>query len=222
MAKKNTKNIDRRTLLLKDRDKPTTGQSGELLDFAYADMNDDERAIVEALTEMGGASKIKIIAEEAGFGRKKDVAHLRVRNGVRRLVCGQWIENVERGTYRLTAQGRRRSRSAEGSHPAEKPAKKVKAPKANGHDKNGFAAAVIKLGISAKDGDVFKVAQVVLAAKDFGLSSDSKVAKAVGVSRGYVIPRLKRLKKVAAELAAERLTKTAVLALVDAANGVEI
>lgn len=240
MAKKDLSEYDLRTLPKEERPKPTTGQSGDEIDLSFGDMNADEQQVVSVLSESDGPMKILDIGTEAGFGRDKAKAHLRVRNALRRPVCGNWVQKVDRGTYKLTAAGRRRDKTgaptarAKPKASAEKKApRKTKTPKAakakkavptNGNGKSTSPAspyalkAAEVLGQSADD-EVFKIAQIALATIDCGYS-DTKIAKATHLSRGFIIPRVRKLKQFGVKFDGEP-GKAALLAAIDTANGVE-
>jgi hypothetical protein len=89
---------------------PKSGQSGPPLDLGYGDLNDNERKVV-AVFKGKGERKPKTIADLAKecFPSKKFAkANSWVRNSLRRLVRADWLEKMERGSYRITDKGRRR------------------------------------------------------------------------------------------------------------------
>jgi hypothetical protein len=218
--------IDLRTLPKDERPKPTTGQSGTPIDLEWSAMNGDEQLVAQKLYEGTGAQTIGDLAAK-GFG--KENPKLRVRNSMRRLVRGGWVEWAGRGKYKLTATGRRRYERSD-DKPAAKSggkvvsidsARKAKAEKANGngHAKAGSGAdkyaKIVREKIAKPTDEVLKTGMIVLAAKDHGLK-DSKVSAATGLSRGFVIKRVKRLKAAGIDLASAKLGDA-----IDIANGVE-
>jgi DNA-binding PadR family transcriptional regulator len=211
---------DLRKLSPGQRPAPTTGQSGPKLSLGWTDLNADEQKIVRALgkvhddAEAGTATRAPIGAIVKAAGR--DFSSLRVRNGMRRLVRASWVKGVGRGVYALTAAGIKRFAEAQQTTPqtakklaTSKPVKAAKPAKA--------AKVVVKSAKTSKTkeqsvsldrlheeirneapsieqaSEDYKAALVVKAAQFVGLS-DTKIAKVTGLSRGFVIPRVKRLK----------------------------
>jgi hypothetical protein len=96
---------DIRTLPKKERPKPTTGQHGPKVDLEWDDLSADQKAVIARLKAKSPAHVADIA--EKGFG--KDDPKLRVRNALRRLVRGGWVEHAskEPGMYRLALKARR-------------------------------------------------------------------------------------------------------------------
>jgi hypothetical protein len=188
--------------------------------------------------------------QKKGFGKEEDNPNLRVRNALRRPVRGGWIESVERGTYKLTASGRRRAKDvgdkpsapadARGARVDVEPgtkavtaaaAPKKAAAKANGHAKGNGKSTTSKYPsqyVSAVtdvdpelSGEAFKVGILIAAANKVGLS-DSKISKETTLSRGFVIPRVKKLKENKVDVGKALASSAALSAAIDMAQGVEV
>lgn len=89
--------------------KPTTGQSAPKREITLEMLNDNEDAVLDVLYAQKGAATIAQIAEALGSADNK--GKLRVRNAIRRLVQGDWVERSDRATYSLSKSGRSRLRS---------------------------------------------------------------------------------------------------------------
>lgn len=78
------------------------GQSGPPLDLPRDRMNENEKLVLAAFTGQGQPTKIATIAGIAfpGYGPAK--ANSQVRNALRRLVRGGYIEQIGRGLYQIT------------------------------------------------------------------------------------------------------------------------
>lgn len=93
------------------KEAPTTGQSGPPVDFGKKSLNQKETKVLSALNHGSGPRKISEIADiwkSQGLAK----ANSWVRNSLRRLVRGGLVEQTERGTYRLTAKGKKHEASA--------------------------------------------------------------------------------------------------------------
>ena len=93
------------------KEAPTTGQSGPPVDFGKKSLNQKETKVLSALNHGSGPRKISEIAE-IWKSQGLDKANSWVRNSLRRLVRGGLVEQTERGTYRLTAKGKKHEASA--------------------------------------------------------------------------------------------------------------
>ena len=201
MPKTKKKDVDLRTLPRAERPAPTSGQSGTPLDLAWTELNKDEQRVMRSLLAAGDGVAVKIngLAKSA-----RSLTTLKVRNALRRLVRSSLVSNVDRGLYKLTAKGKRRLPSDEtapagaslGSRTSA--AKVVRAP-AVAVDLEDLKAKVQEQlpGVEPTD-QRFSSGLIAAVASQVGLS-DSKVAKAAGLSRGFVIPRVKRLKATGAD-----------------------
>lgn len=99
--------------ILSEKKLPTTGQSAPPRDdLAFEVLNPKERKVFIFLNGTGkGKRAVKALTEMASacFGNKKKAqANSWIRNSLRRLVVGGWVEKVERGAYRVTEKGRKR------------------------------------------------------------------------------------------------------------------
>lgn len=83
-----------------------TGQSGDKIELAASQLNDNERAVVGALYEDMNPLSIVALATVAFPSQPPSRASSWARNSLRRLVRGDWIEKMGRGTYALTEKGR--------------------------------------------------------------------------------------------------------------------
>lgn len=100
----------------KEKKTPTSGQSAPPIeDLEYAKLNSKEQKVLECVAgDNKGERKQKSLADVAEEcfvatqKRGKAQANSWVRNSLRRLVRGGWLEKVERGTYRITEKGRKR------------------------------------------------------------------------------------------------------------------
>lgn len=91
---------------------PTSGQSGPPIKLEFEKLNDKERKIVEYLDGAGtGPRSIITIPRLAAVCFKAEAdseaqAASWVRNSLRRLVRGEWVEKFVRGSYRISQKGR--------------------------------------------------------------------------------------------------------------------
>jgi DNA polymerase III gamma/tau subunit len=88
-------------------DAPTTGQSGPPVDFSKKNPNPKETRVLSALNHGSGPKTIGEIADECWKSLGKAKANSNVRNSMRRLVRGGLVEHCDRGTYKLTAKGKK-------------------------------------------------------------------------------------------------------------------
>jgi hypothetical protein len=91
--------------------KSKQGQGGPALDVAYADLNGNERRVLDLLL---GDTEPRTLANmaAAAFARLDPAqAGSWVRNALRKLVRGTWVEKVGKGEYRVTADARSRPTS---------------------------------------------------------------------------------------------------------------
>jgi hypothetical protein len=92
------------------KDSPSSGQSGPPVDLSKKALNAKEAKVLAALCN--GKSSQKIAELAAIFkGKAKSQANSWVRNSLRRLVRGSFVEQVERGTYKATAKGKKHQES---------------------------------------------------------------------------------------------------------------
>lgn len=93
-----------------DSPKPSrrTGQSGDKIDLQPSKLNDNERHIVRTLFEDANPLSIVALANSAFPQQPPNQASSWVRNSLRRLVRGDWVEKLGRGTYTLSTLGRDR------------------------------------------------------------------------------------------------------------------
>lgn len=76
------------------------------MELPYVRMSETERGIVARLNTVHRAGIYSTISDLAAFDSPE--ASLAVRNGLRRLVRGEWVDRGDRGQYRLSAKGKRR------------------------------------------------------------------------------------------------------------------
>jgi hypothetical protein len=110
--------IDRRTLPVADRPKPTSGQSRKEFVLEQEKMSPGEAKVTKALNGTGAGVREVLSVEQ--LGKATRLTLLQVRNSLRRLVPSGWAERVEeiltdegetkpvRGHYRLAEGARRR------------------------------------------------------------------------------------------------------------------
>jgi len=98
--------------------KATTGQSGPPVDVPFEKLNDKEREVLSFLNGKGKGPrnplKISDIAGSCWKSKRlsKAQGNSWTRNSLRRLICGGWVEKLERGVYRVTEKGRKRLQRA--------------------------------------------------------------------------------------------------------------
>jgi len=107
-TKKATKKVAKKTAT-KSVD-ATSGQSGPSVKIEA--VNTKEGKVLGALNHGSGQQKISEIAKGAFKGKVKSQANSWVRNSLRRLVRGGLVKQVSRGTYALTAKGKKFDASA--------------------------------------------------------------------------------------------------------------
>lgn len=89
------------------------GLKGPPVDLPVEKMNADEIATVRAFVALGGGPLLLKDLAGAAFPVLKGVkGNSKVRNALRRVVRGQWAEQVSRGTYKLTKSGKLRTKKA--------------------------------------------------------------------------------------------------------------
>jgi hypothetical protein len=91
----------------KPKSAPTSGQSGPPIDLSEKGLNAKELKILSALCNGQGTMTIKELATECFKGKAKAQANSWVRNSLRRPARAGLIEQVERGTYKATAKGKK-------------------------------------------------------------------------------------------------------------------
>jgi hypothetical protein len=96
---------------------PTSGQSGPPLELTKDKLNDKEEKVVSVLQADANPMPINALATNCFSNQSAKTANSWVRNSLRRLVRGKWVEKIGKGTYRLTDSGRK---GLEGSAPAPK------------------------------------------------------------------------------------------------------
>jgi hypothetical protein len=106
---------DLRKMPKDERPPPTTGQSGPEVEVPYDELNSTELLLVGLLDDGGDGQRASFSVESMGeaiMEKDRDEsaprAKLLARNALRRLVCGGWVERVERARYRITEKGRKR------------------------------------------------------------------------------------------------------------------
>lgn len=93
-------------------DVPHSGQSGPVIeDLPFEKLNDKEKKVMDVLSEATTMS-IADIAGAAFKSKPKAQANSWVRNSLRRLVRGSFVEKTDRGEYKATALGKRRTKAA--------------------------------------------------------------------------------------------------------------
>lgn len=98
--------------------KASTGQSGPEIDgLGLEDLNDKELKVVSTLNGKGSGARemlsIEDLATSCFKSRGAKQANSWVRNSLRRLFCGGWLEKVDRGRYKISENGRKRMQRAE-------------------------------------------------------------------------------------------------------------
>ena len=227
MAKKTDKTSSKKTTDLRkvpraERPAPTTGQSGSKLTLAWDELNKDEQKVVRALAD--ATLSIADIAKTAKLKK------LQVRNGLRRPVRATYVRSTDRGVYTATAYGMKMidtktapastATSAVPSASKKTATATKKVVKAKATTVKVGAIEVVDLENlnkwvkaampnESQDSPRYKSALIALAVEQLG-HKDTVVAKALGMSRGFVIPRVKRLKALKGPLSpitAESLSK---------------
>lgn len=89
----------------KHADKPTSGQSGPSVVLKKEKLNEKEIKIVEVLASDINPMPINGIAAVAFPLRDPKQSNSWVRNSLRRLVRGQWVNKAAKGTYLLSETG---------------------------------------------------------------------------------------------------------------------
>lgn len=84
---------------------PTSGQSGPRLSLEKKSLNGKEEKLVASLAADANPVPINALAAQC-FPEEGSKGNSWVRNSLRRLVRGNWVEKVGAGTYRLTDEGR--------------------------------------------------------------------------------------------------------------------
>ena len=167
------------------------GQGGPAIELAHEKMNADEKTLVETLFRGPGEASIADLSAKLGDST------LRVRNALRRLVRGDWLTHVDpeekRGVYKLSTAGKRRANKVFEMTPAKPPAQRTKIDAGATTDVAEAKARARAMLPELPDKDV-DTAVLILAIRDLGSASDTQLHKATGLSRGFVIGRLKRLK----------------------------
>jgi hypothetical protein len=95
--------------------KPMTGQSGPRVEVDVSSLNGKEIRVLKMLNGKGKGAreilKITDLMNSMPTKTPKAQKNSWVRNSLRRLVTGAYVEKIERGSYRITDSGRRRMRS---------------------------------------------------------------------------------------------------------------
>lgn len=107
-TKKATKKVAKKTATKSAE--AASGQSGPSVKIEA--VNAKEGKVLSALNHGSGQQKISEIAKGAFKGKVKSQANSWVRNSLRRLVRGGLVKQVSRGTYALTAKGKKFDASA--------------------------------------------------------------------------------------------------------------
>jgi hypothetical protein len=86
---------------------PTSGQSGPAIILSVSDLNPKEKKVAETLN--GDPSRKPYLLSDLAVAvwpsQPKVKANSWVRNSLRRLVRGGWVERAEKGTYQITEKG---------------------------------------------------------------------------------------------------------------------
>ena len=93
--------------------KATTGQSGPDVEVLFDDLNEKEQLVLKRLNGKGKGTREEMKIEDitkvfAKKAKTKAQQNSWVRNSLRRLCCGGWVEKMDRGLYRISENGRRR------------------------------------------------------------------------------------------------------------------
>lgn len=135
-AKKATRSAAPKAQARKPRSaSPTSGQSGPPLTLVKEKLNSKETKVVASLQDDANPVAINGLAAACFSNQSAKTANSWVRNSLRRLVRGKWVEKVGKGTYRLTEAGRNGtngvvvspSTPAPASEPASEPEPAVEA-----------------------------------------------------------------------------------------------
>lgn len=89
----------------KRAEKPTSGQSGPSVALKREKLNEKEIKVVGVLASDINPMPINGIAATAFPDKDTKQSNSWVRNSLRRLVRGQWVEKMAKGTYRLSEVG---------------------------------------------------------------------------------------------------------------------
>jgi hypothetical protein len=91
---------------------PFSGQSAEKRDISFDEFNRKELKVLDRLNGEGEGScpifTIKEIAKAAFGNKSKAQSNSWVRNSLRRLAVSGHVKRTERGSYKITAKGRKR------------------------------------------------------------------------------------------------------------------
>jgi hypothetical protein len=87
---------------------PSSGQSGPAVDLLRDRLNDKEIRVVTVLSGDLNPVPINALATNCFADQPVTQANSWVRNSLRRLVRGKWVDKVGKGTYRLSDVGRGR------------------------------------------------------------------------------------------------------------------
>lgn len=97
--------------------KPTTGQSGPEVEVKFEKLNVKELKVLAALNGEGVGTReqltIEQLAKECFPSKSKAQSNSWVRNSLRRLFCGGWLEKMTRGLYKISESGRKKMARAE-------------------------------------------------------------------------------------------------------------
>jgi hypothetical protein len=88
---------------------PKSGQSGPPLELSPAKINGKEKAVLAALSKLTESESMSLaeLADKCFPGEDKK-SNSWVRNSMRRLVRAGYVAKVDRGTYQMSADGRKR------------------------------------------------------------------------------------------------------------------
>ncbi len=163
------------------------GQSAAPFVLPWDKLNPNMRAILKGVLRLDQFS----IAQMATYvGDEK----LPVRNALRALVPGGYLAKVGQGLYAWQPSGLARAQEAYGAktQPPQAETGQIQYPPDTGTSGRS-PKDVAKALCPELEGADLKTAMAVVAAFKVGLS-DSKIAKETDLSRGFLIPRVKRLK----------------------------
>jgi len=105
--------------VVKAKKVPVSGQSGSLRDVPIETLNDKEKAVLARLNGSGKGARqtitISVLAMETNWTvspESEAQANSWVRNCLRRLFLGSWVDKPKRGSYQISAKGRKRLKDA--------------------------------------------------------------------------------------------------------------
>lgn len=113
--------------------RPRSGQSGPRIELAREKMNPKELRVLTVLNGGGKgerkATELSALANKCFASKGKKKANSWVRNSLRRLVRGGWVEKSDSGTYKISEKGRKRATRKGASKTKAKAKAKATSPK---------------------------------------------------------------------------------------------